>query len=171
MMYKSIMEFKVRELDIFYRMSGWLKKSDVVSSKSALPPPFFWSLSDSVMLCMQSLWHISLVEIAWISTEDSSVNHIQFIVLFYMHLIFSLEKKQKIILIKCSIYVISKKKKGAMYIALAIIVWGCFYPFLFDNTYTRGRKACTYILFYVCCHIIIYFSIWNLGQCINNDCD
>lgn len=41
MMYKGIMEFKVRELDIFYRMSGWLKKSDVVSSKSALPPPFF----------------------------------------------------------------------------------------------------------------------------------
>lgn len=62
------------------------------------------------------------MEIAWISTEDSSVNHIQFIVLFYMHLIFSLEKKQKIILIKCSIYVISKKKKGAVYIALAIII-------------------------------------------------
>lgn len=41
MMYEGIMEFKVRELDIFYRMSGWLKKSDVVSSKSALPPPFF----------------------------------------------------------------------------------------------------------------------------------
>lgn len=49
MMYKGIMEFKVRELDIFYRMSGWLKKSDVVSSKSALPSPLFWSLSDSVM--------------------------------------------------------------------------------------------------------------------------
>lgn len=41
MMYKGIMEFKVRELDIFYRMFGWFKKLDVVSLKSVFLFFFF----------------------------------------------------------------------------------------------------------------------------------
>lgn len=74
-----------------------------------------------------------------------------------MHLIFSLEKKQKIILIKCSIYVISKKKERAVYIALAIIIWGCIYPFLFDNTVhiPGGEKLALTFYFFFFMYVVI----------------